>query len=260
MADDIRFSGVTVNAPDALALAGFYAEITGGTARGTAHWAVADAPGGEIGFQQVADFRAPTWPDGDVPMQMHLDLLVDDLEATEARVLAAGATRFGPQPNAEHCLVFADPVGHPFCLSTWASGVAATRVYVDMVGDLFHAGHVELLRAARALGDHLTVGVLSDETVAAYKRRPVMTLAERAAVIGACRHVDEVVVDAPDRLTVEFLDEHDFALVVHGDDLDAEDVPDVYAAAADTGRLRLVPRVGGLSTTEVIDRVRSRAS
>ena len=77
-----------------------------------------------------------------------------------------------------------------------------------MVGDLFHAGHVALLRAARELGDHLVVGVLSDETVAAYKRRPIMTLAERVAVIEACRYVDEVIAGAPDRLTPDFLREH----------------------------------------------------
>lgn len=71
------------------------------------------------------------------------------------------------------------------------------RVYVDMVGDLFHPGHVALLRAARACGDRLIVGVLSDEVVEAYKRRPVMTLAERVAVIESCRYVDEVMPDAP---------------------------------------------------------------
>jgi hypothetical protein len=50
---------------------------------------------------------------------MHLDLLANDLAATEARVLAAGATRFDFQPSADHCLVFADPPGYPFCLTTW---------------------------------------------------------------------------------------------------------------------------------------------
>jgi cytidyltransferase-like protein len=133
-----------------------------------------------------------------------------------------------------------------------------TRVYVDMVGDLFHPGHIALLRAARELGDHLVVGVLSDETAAADKRRPIMNLAERVAVIEACRYVDEVVADAPDRLTAEFFQEHDIALVVHGDDLGAVAAADVYGPAAETGRLHLVPRTGAISTTDLIARALAR--
>lgn len=121
MSDRIRLSGTTVNAPDAIALARFYAEITGGVAKGTQQWAVVTGPDAEIGFQQVKNFRPPQWPDGDVPMQLHLDFFVDDLAATEQRVLAAGATRFDFQPNSDHCFVYADPAGHPFCLSTWES-------------------------------------------------------------------------------------------------------------------------------------------
>lgn len=133
------------------------------------------------------------------------------------------------------------------------------RVYVDMVGDLFHAGHVALLRAARDLGDHLVVGVLSDETATAYKRRPIMTLAERVAVIEACRYVDEVIPGSPGILTREFLDEHKLALVVHGDDVDEVAAAEVYGPAVKTGRLRLVPRNGGISTTNLIARVHNRA-
>ena len=90
MSDLIRLSLTTVNAPDAIALARFYAEITGGVAKGDEYWALVEGPNGDIGFQQVDDHRPPTWPDGDVGMQMHLEFFV-----------------------------YADPAGHPFCLSTW---------------------------------------------------------------------------------------------------------------------------------------------
>jgi glycerol-3-phosphate cytidylyltransferase len=130
-----------------------------------------------------------------------------------------------------------------------------SRVYVDMVGDLFHAGHVELLRAARTHGDYLIVGVLSDETAAAYKRTPIMTLAERVAVIEACTYVDEVIAAAPFQVDEAFLDEHDITTVVHGDDLSPEGAEVVYRAALTAGKLKYVPRTTGISTTELIQRV-----
>ena len=92
MSDEIRLSATTVNAPDALALATFYAELTGGVTKGSEHWATVSGPNGFIAFQQVDDFCPPVWPGADVPMQMHLDFFVDDLEATGARAVAAGAT------------------------------------------------------------------------------------------------------------------------------------------------------------------------
>lgn len=120
MSDSIRLSSVAVNCPDAPSLAAFYADITGGAVTfSSPGWATVDGPGGRIDFQTVPDHTPPTWPDATVPTQLHLDFLVDDLDAAGARVLAAGATRFELQPNAEHCLVFADPAGHPFCLTTW---------------------------------------------------------------------------------------------------------------------------------------------
>jgi hypothetical protein len=118
MSDQIRLSATTVNAPDALPLR----SSTPAHRRrheGERHWATVSGPNGFIAFQQVDDFRPPVWPGADVPMQMHLDFFVDDLEATGARALAAGATRLDFQPNSDHCLVYADPTGHPVCLSTW---------------------------------------------------------------------------------------------------------------------------------------------
>ena len=64
------------------------------------------------------------------------------------------------------------------------------RVYADIVGDLFHYGHVEFLRQARALGDYLLVGVCGDEVVGPNKRRPILTMVERVASVAGCRYLD----------------------------------------------------------------------
>jgi catechol 2,3-dioxygenase-like lactoylglutathione lyase family enzyme len=118
MTDSIKLSNVTLECPDAGRLAAFYAEITGGRITFLHDsWATVRCPGGRIDFQTSPGHVAPAWPDVASSMQSHLDFDVDDLDATERRVLAAGATKFDVQPN-EHCRVYADPAGHPFCLTT----------------------------------------------------------------------------------------------------------------------------------------------
>ena len=118
MSDSIKLCSVALDCPDAGQLAAFYAGITGGkiTFRDDS-WATLRCPGGRLDFQTAPGHTPPAWPDDASSMQMHLDFDVDDLNATEARVLAAGATKYDVQPN-EHCRVYADPAGHPFCLST----------------------------------------------------------------------------------------------------------------------------------------------
>jgi Glyoxalase-like domain len=120
MSDSIKLSSVTLDCPNAGNLAAFYADITGGKVTFLLEaWATVNGPGGRIDFQTAPGYKPPTWPDPTSSIQMHLDFHVDDLEAAEARVLAAGATKYDFQPNDDHCYVYADPAGHPFCLSTW---------------------------------------------------------------------------------------------------------------------------------------------
>jgi hypothetical protein len=83
MSDLIRLSLTTINAPDAIALARLYAQITGGVAKGSEYWALIEGPNADIGFQQIDDHQPPTRPDGEVGMQMHLEFLVDDLRLTQ---------------------------------------------------------------------------------------------------------------------------------------------------------------------------------
>lgn len=66
--------------------------------------------------------------------------------------------------------------------------------YVAGVFDLFHIGHLNLLRRAKAECDHLIVGVVTDEQVIENKKtKPCIPFAERMAIVQACRYVDEAV-------------------------------------------------------------------
>jgi len=132
------------------------------------------------------------------------------------------------------------------------------KIYVDMVGDLFHTGHVELLKAARAFGDFLLVGVLSDQVASTYKRQPIMTMDERISVVPACRYVDEVLPDAPFIVTGELLEAYGIDLVVHGSDISDEICKEIYGDPLREGKLQIVERTGGISTTEIIRRIEAR--
>lgn len=132
------------------------------------------------------------------------------------------------------------------------------RVYNDISGDLLHAGHIEFFKKARALGDVLVIGVLSDETIARYKRIPVQTLAERVKAVEACKYVDEVIPDCPLGVTEEWIKEHDIDIVVHGDDFKEDMLNEQYSDAIKMGIFRTVPYTKGISTTNLIKRIKSR--
>jgi cytidyltransferase-like protein len=131
-------------------------------------------------------------------------------------------------------------------------------VYVDIVGDLFHAGHVEFLKKAKSFGNYLIVGVLADDTVEEYKRRPVLTLEDRVKVISACKYVDEVIVAPPLRLTETMVQDLGINYVVHGDDFNKDLLEDQYGIALKLGIFRTVPYTPGISTTEIIKRISVR--
>jgi predicted enzyme related to lactoylglutathione lyase len=114
-----RYPSFVYDCPDARALARFYGALLGWEVKedDDGGWAeIRPADGSScISFQQVADYRAPRWPGQESPQQLHLDVMVPDLDAAETEVLAIGATRAEHQPGTTF-RVFLDPAGHPFCL------------------------------------------------------------------------------------------------------------------------------------------------
>jgi cytidyltransferase-like protein len=131
-------------------------------------------------------------------------------------------------------------------------------LYADIVGDLFHFGHVNFLRQAHALCEKLIVGVHNDEDVARYKRRPVLSMAERIAVIEGCRYADAVVADAPLTPTPAYLDTLAAEKAVHGDDLSPTMLDYHYAELRKADRLLLVPYTSAIGTSAIIGRLRDR--
>ncbi|MEQ2911985.1 adenylyltransferase/cytidyltransferase family protein [Butyricimonas faecihominis] len=90
--------------------------------------------------------------------------------------------------------------------------------YTTGVYDMFHIGHLNLLRRAKERCDYLIVGVSTDECVEGYKHKtPIIPYDQRAAIVAAIKYVDEVVPQTTmDKL--KFLKSRHFDVMFHGDE------------------------------------------
>ncbi len=117
----LDFGAIVVDCQDAPPVAAFYQVACGGDiVRSDADSVWLRAGGRLVIFREVQDYRPPTWPSSDVPMQVHLDFFVDDVEEAEVLLHQHGATTPEYQPHPELGLVMLDPAGHPFCIGTGA--------------------------------------------------------------------------------------------------------------------------------------------
>lgn len=132
-------------------------------------------------------------------------------------------------------------------------------VFTNGAFDILHLGHVDYLTFARAQGDCLIVGLNSDASVRRYKgaARPIVPQEERAALLGALRAVDLVVIfdeDEPKALIAELLPD----VLVKGEDW-AHYVSGRDVVEANGGRVVLAKMVAGRSTTNIVEKIRGQA-
>ena len=115
-------TATVLGTPDPRGLARFYQRLLGWPLRDDAdEWATLLPADGSTGlsFQREDDHEPPVWPPepGTQQMQLHLDLLVDDLAAACALAEEAGAQQIGGHEDDDEIVrVYRDPAGHPFCL------------------------------------------------------------------------------------------------------------------------------------------------
>ncbi len=141
----------------------------------------------------------------------------------------------------------------------WRRSLAGRLVMTNGVFDLLHPGHVEYLEAARALGEHLLVGVNSDRSVRALHKgagRPIADEWARARVVAGLAAVDRVVLfdeSTPEALIRALGPD----LLVKGGDYPRESVAGAAAVEAAGGTVVIVPLVRGYSTSALVERCRA---
>jgi hypothetical protein len=121
-----------IDCSDPINLANFYSSITGlkvditteNTDSNIVWVELKDNQGiPKLAFQKVSNYKAPTWPEGPIPQQLHLDFAVKNLDETEIELLKIGAVKTEFQPGSPKSndystefRVYLDPEGHPFCI------------------------------------------------------------------------------------------------------------------------------------------------
>jgi rfaE bifunctional protein nucleotidyltransferase chain/domain len=130
-------------------------------------------------------------------------------------------------------------------------------VFTNGCFDLLHPGHIQILEAARALGDALIVGINSDESVRTLKGvgRPVIPQQERAEILASLESVDGVLIFdelTPQRVISELLPD----VLVKGGDWPGNQIVGREEVEAAGGKVVQVDVVQGYSTTELLKKIR----
>jgi len=130
-------------------------------------------------------------------------------------------------------------------------------VFTNGVFDVLHAGHVQYLAQARALGELLIVGMNTDASVKRLGKgdnRPIHSLEDRAAVLSALRCVDAVVSfdeNTPEELIALLKPE----IHVKGGDYRIEDLPEASIVQSYGGKVVILPTLEGRSTTGILKKL-----
>ena len=125
--------------------------------------------------------------------------------------------------------------------------------YTTGVFDMFHIGHLNILRRAKEQCEYLIVGVSTDELVKTYKNKtPIIPFEERKAIVEAVRYVDKVVAQTSmDKM--EAWDAIHCDVMFHGDDWKGSAMYEEIQAKFKTIGCHLVflPHTSGTSSTEL---------
>lgn len=134
-------------------------------------------------------------------------------------------------------------------------------VFTNGCFDLLHSGHLQYLQEARNLGDTLIIGVNDDNSVSLLKgsKRPLVPLRERMEMLAALEMVDLVVPfseETPARLIEEIKPD----ILVKGGDYTLDQIVGAKSVLSNGGEVKVLSFKEGISTTDIIEKIRHRYS
>ena len=132
--------------------------------------------------------------------------------------------------------------------------------YTTGVFDMFHIGHLNILKNAKKQCDYLIVGVSTDELVETYKNRhPVISFEERKQIVEAIRYVDKVIPQTS-LSKLEAWKELHFDVMFHGDDWKNTPMYKEIERELNAVNCRVVfiPHTDGVSSTQLREKVEKR--
>eukprot|EP01084_Bolivina_argentea_P286263 491046_1 len=150
-------------------------------------------------------------------------------------------------------------------LRLFGAGVKAPRpdnriVYIAGGWDMFHSGHMKVLKEAKSMGDYLIAGVYGDVEINNQRglNMPIMNLNERVLSMLGCRYVDDVLIDAPPEITREMVASLNISLVVKGSVSDTEDwiLDTLYSVPKELGLYKQIDSPSSLTVSQIINRIR----
>ncbi len=129
--------------------------------------------------------------------------------------------------------------------------------YTTGVFDMFHVGHLNILRRAKEQCDYLIVGVSTDELCSNYKhKKPIVPYEERKAIVEAIKYVDEVVPqETMDKMA--FLQKRHFDVMFHGSEWKGTELYNRYEMefAQYGARIEYLPHTDGISSSMLRDKI-----
>ncbi|MEH6625338.1 MAG: adenylyltransferase/cytidyltransferase family protein [Motiliproteus sp.] len=129
-----------------------------------------------------------------------------------------------------------------------------SRVITFGTFDLFHVGHLQIIKRAKALGNHITVGISTDELNFSKKQKsPVCCQHSRMEIVKELKCVDSVFFEHSLELKRQYILEHKADILVMGDDWDGK-----FDDFNDICQVRYLPRTPSISTTELVEIIRTK--